>query len=84
MKVLFKQSDDSLGSCEMMKKLRKEGFKVGRYQVRNLMKNLNLKEIHRVVYKVTTKRNNSDDVTDNLLNQNFNPVAPNRYGLVHQ
>jgi len=31
----------------------------------------------RVAYKVTTKRKHSDAVADNLLNQNFNPVAPN-------
>lgn len=29
-------------------------------------------------YKVTTKRKHSDAVADNLLNQNFNPVAPNQ------
>jgi putative transposase len=30
---------------------------------------------HRIAYKVTTKRKYSDAVADNLLNQNFNPVA---------
>ncbi len=42
------------------------------------MKKLNLKVTQRVAYKVTTKRNYGDDVADNLLNQNFNPVAPNQ------
>jgi putative transposase len=32
----------------------------------------------RVAYKVTTKRKHSDAVTDNLLNQNFNLLAPNQ------
>jgi len=31
----------------------------------------------RVAYKVTTRRKHSDAVADNLLNQNFNPVAVN-------
>jgi transposase InsO family protein len=31
----------------------------------------------RTAYKVTTKRKHSDAVADNLLNMNFNPVAPN-------
>lgn len=77
MKALFKQSRDSLGSREMMKKLREEGFQIGRYKVRNLMKKLNLIVTQRVAYKVTTKRKHSDVVADNLLNQNFNPVAMN-------
>ncbi len=33
MKALFKQSRDSLGNREMMKKLREEGFQIGRYKV---------------------------------------------------
>jgi putative transposase len=43
MKALFKRSRDSLGSREMMKKLREEGFEIGRYRVRNIMVKLNLK-----------------------------------------
>jgi putative transposase len=78
MKALFEQSRSSLGSREMMKKLREEGFQAGRYKVRNLMKKLNLKVTQRVAYKVTTKRKHSDEVADNLLNQNFNPVAANQ------
>ncbi len=78
MKELFKQSRNSLGNREMMKKLREEGFGIGRYKVRNLMIMLNLKVTQRIAYKVTTKRKRSDDVADNLLNQNFNPVAPNQ------
>ncbi|MBT4450580.1 MAG: IS3 family transposase [Gammaproteobacteria bacterium] len=78
MKALFKQSRNSLGSREMMKRLREEGIEIGRYKVRNLMKKLNLKVIQRVAYKVTTKRDHGDKVADNLLNQNFTPVAPNQ------
>lgn len=78
MKTLFKQSRDSLGSREMMKKLREEGFQIGRYKVSNLMKRLSLKVTQRIAYKTSTKRNQCDDVADNLLNQNFNPLAPNQ------
>ena len=38
MKSLFEQSRDSPGSCEMRKKLREEGFTIGRYKARRLMK----------------------------------------------
>ena len=62
----------------MMKNLRKEGFVIGRYRVRQLMKQLNLVVTQRLAYKVTTQRRHSDAVADNLLNMNFNPVAPNQ------
>lgn len=78
MKALFQQSRNSLGSREMMKKLREEGFQLGRDRVRKLMKKLGLEVKQRVAYKVTTKRKHSDAVADNLLNQNFNPVGPNQ------
>jgi len=42
------------------------------------MKRLNLVVKQRVAYKVTTKRKQSDAVADNLLNQNFNPLAVNK------
>ena len=57
-----------------MKKLREEGFIVGRNKVRRLMKTLGLAVTQRLAYKVTTKRKHSDKVAANLLNQNFNPV----------
>ena len=78
MKVLFKQSRESLGSREMMKKLREEGIQIGRYKVGKLMNKLSLKVTQRIAYRVTTKRKHSDEVADNLLNQNFNPVGPNQ------
>ena len=77
MKAAFKASRESLGSREMMKKLRKEGIKIGRYRVRRLMDRLGLKVLQRRAHRTTTKRKHSDAVADNLLNLNFNPVAPN-------
>jgi len=47
-KALFKQSRNSLGSREMMKKLREEGIAIGRYKVRRLMAKLNLRVSQRV------------------------------------
>ena len=74
---MFKASRDSLGSRELAKKLREEGIEVGRYRMRTIMRKLKLKVKQRIAYKVTTRRKHSDQVADNLLNQNFNPVAPN-------
>lgn len=76
-KALFKASRNSLGSRELSSKLREEGFIIGRYATRTLMKKLNLKVQQRVKYKTTPKRKHRDAVADNLLNQNFNSVAIN-------
>ncbi|MDG9672347.1 IS3 family transposase [Hahella sp. CR1] len=78
MKRLFNASRSSLGSREMMKKLREEGFQVERYRVRKLMRRLGLQVTQRVAYKATTRRKHHHAVADNLLNQNFNPTAPNQ------
>lgn len=78
MKALFEKSRASLGSREMTKALRGEGFEIGRYRARQLMRQMGLKVAQRVAYKVTTKQKHGDAVADNLLNQNFNPTAPNQ------
>jgi len=76
-KALFKVSRNSLGSRTLSKKLHEEGFIIGRYATRTLMRKLGLKVQQRVKYKVTTKRKYSDSVAVNLLNQQFNPVGMN-------
>jgi len=75
---LFERSRGCLGNREMVKRLRKEDYQVGRYIVRKIMHRLNLKVTQRQAYKITTKRKHSDSVADNLLNQNFNPSAANQ------
>ncbi len=74
-KALFKASRHSLGSRELSKKLHETGYEISRYRTIKLMKKLNLKVKQRIAYKVTTKRKHSDKVANNLLNQNFNPLA---------
>ena len=53
MKQLFEKSRASLGSREMMKKLREEGFEIGRYRVHRLMNKLGLVVTQSIAYKVT-------------------------------
>lgn len=69
--------DEVLEQGELAIKLRKEGFGISRERTRKLMEKLNLVVKQRVIYKVTTKRKHGDQVANNLLNQNFNPVAAN-------
>jgi putative transposase len=77
-KELFKQSRESLGNREMVKKLRAEGYQIGRYRTRKIMAKLGLKVTQRIAYKVTTKRKHSDAVAGNLVNMDFNCAAPNK------
>jgi putative transposase len=77
-KALFAASRQSLGSRELMKKLREEGFMIGRYRTQTVMRKLGLRPTQRVTYKVTTRRKHSDRVADNLLNQIFNPMGLNQ------
>lgn len=59
------------------KKLCKEGFRISGEDTRKQIKKLGLVVKQRVAYEGTTKRNYGDQVADNLLNKNFNPVAAN-------
>ena len=61
-KALFRESRQSLGSRQLMKKLRKEGFEVGRDKVIRLMDKLGLQVKQRIAYKVTTMRKHSHSV----------------------
>lgn len=76
-KRLFKRSRQSLGSRQLAKKLRKEGFDVGRYRTRTIMRKLGLIVRQRRAYKVTTTRKHSDSVAGNILKQQFNPTESN-------
>lgn len=75
---LFKDSRQSLGSRELVKRLRKEGFRVGRYKVRKIMIKLGLVVTQRVAYKATTKRNPKHGVAPNLVKMDFNPAKANQ------
>ena len=78
-KVLLKASRDSLSSRELSKKLNEEGSNTSRYSIRKLIRKLKLKVEQRLAFKVTTKPKYSAKVADNLLNQNFNSLAPNEF-----
>ncbi len=77
-KALFTASRESLGSRELGKKRRKEGFDITRYRVIRLMECLGLVVTQRIAYKVTIKRKHRDAVSGNLLNMNLNPPGPNQ------
>ncbi len=71
---LFRVSRQSLGYRMLVAQLRKEGYAISDYRARKLMKQLGLVVKQRKQYRVTSK---NKATADNLLNQNFNPVAAN-------
>jgi len=77
-KSLFAESRESLGSRQMMKQLRKEGFEIGRYQTRSLMKKLGLVVKRKKRFVLTTDSRHLLPVAENLLNRNFMPTERDR------
>ncbi|MCB1958593.1 MAG: transposase, partial [Rhodocyclaceae bacterium] len=69
MKTLFAESRDSAGSRRLVKLLRKEGFEIGRYRVRRLMKKLGLVVKRKKRFVLTTDSNHKEPVAENLLNR---------------
>lgn len=78
MKALFNESRQSLGSRQLMKQLRKEGFEIGRYRVRKLMKKLGLVVKRKKRFVLTTDSNHALPVAENVLNRDFTPVQKNQ------
>ncbi len=73
MKSLFVESRQSLGSRQMSKQLRKEGFEIGRYRARTLMKKLGLEVKRKKRFVLTTDSKHALPVAENLLNREFMP-----------
>jgi len=78
MKALFNESRQSLGSRQLMKQLRKEGFEIGRYRVRMLMKKLGLVVKRKQRFVLTTDSKHALPVAENVLNRDFAPTERNR------
>lgn len=78
MVALFAESKSSMGSRKMTTQLRKEGFSVGRYRVRSLMKKLKLVVKQKRKFRVTTNSNHKLPVAENILDRQFNPLSPNQ------
>jgi putative transposase len=76
-RAIFKLSRSSYGSRRMMKKLRAEGYQIGRYKVRRLMRQLGLKAKMRRRFKVTTDSRHSFPVAPNVLDRRFGTTKPN-------
>lgn len=78
MRDLFRESKSSLGSRQMMKQLRKEGFEIGRYRVRKLMARLKLVVKCKPRHTNTTDSNHQQPVAENVLDRQFRPATANQ------
>ena len=78
MKELFRESRESLGSRRMVKALRAEGYEIGRYRVRKLMKIMKLKVKQKRKFKITTNSKHNFPVAENILDRKFNPEKKNQ------
>lgn len=78
LKVLFDKNKQVYGSRRLMKAMRDEGVKIGRYRVRKLMKLMEISVKQKLRYKNTTDSDHDLAVCDNLLARNFQPEKPNQ------
>ena len=67
----------SYGSRRMSDQLRDDGYDVGRYRARSLMKKANALFKYNKKFKITTDSNHNKPVASNILNRQFEVVQPN-------
>jgi transposase InsO family protein len=78
LKVAFMDSGQTYGSRRLLRVLNKQGFTVGRYRVRSMMKASALIPVWKRKFVRTTDSRHTGRIAPNLLHQNFNVSAPNR------
>jgi len=74
---IFKRFRSSYGSRRIAKQLQREGYNIGRFKARRLMRDLGLKAKAHRRYKVATDSRHSFHVAPNVLNRQFDVQTPN-------
>jgi transposase InsO family protein len=77
-KEIFNESRQSYGSRRIVKQLQDEGYQIGRFKVRRIMRQMGLKAKTPKRFKLTTNSKHSFPVADNILNRQFDVEAPNK------
>jgi len=77
-KAIFKEHREQYGSRRIHRQLKDEGYQVGRYKVRRIMRELDLKARAPKRYKVTTDSQHTFPVASNLLDREFEVDSPNK------
>ncbi|MGR9086557.1 MAG: IS3 family transposase [Gammaproteobacteria bacterium] len=78
LQAVFEESERCYGSRRLQEALNDEGQDIGRFKVRSLMKELQLKPIWKRKFVHTTDSNHDLPVFDNVLNRQFKPEAANQ------
>ena len=76
-RAAFMSSGQSYGSRRLVTALANSGLRVGRYQVRRLMRQAGLKPVWQRKFVPTTDSKHGLPVAENVLARQFNPSAPN-------
>ena len=75
-KKVFETSHYTYGARRIRAELQSEGYQVGIYKIRSIMRRLGLKPRHPRRYKVTTDSKHSFEVAPNLLDRKFHVETP--------
>ena len=75
---IFTDNKHSFGSRRLSDRLKKQGFAVGRFKTRRIMRELNLKVRYPKRFKVTTDSNHNETISPNLLDRQFQVAKPNQ------
>ncbi len=73
---IHRETRGSYGSRRTAERLRREGYSVGRYRARSLMKKAGVSVIHRKKFRITTDSKHHLPVAPNLLDRNFQVEQP--------
>ena len=77
LRAAFMASHQSYGSRRLVTAMADEGFHMGRYKVRSLMRQAALKPVWKRKFVHTTDSKHDLPIAANVLNRQFNPSAPN-------
>lgn len=76
LKAAFMASHQSYGSRRLVTAMQNQGIQIGRHKVRSLMRKAALKPVWKRKFIHTTHSRHDLPVAANVLNRQFNPVAP--------
>jgi len=77
-KAAFNASKRSYGSRRLVTALQAQSINLGRYKVRRLMREADLKPVWKKKFVSTTDSKHDLPVAENILNRQFNPAKPNQ------
>ncbi|WP_082885387.1 MULTISPECIES: IS3 family transposase [Methylomonas] len=74
----FTDNKQSFGSRRLADRLQKQGFAVGRFKTRRIMRELKLNVRYPKRFKVTTDNNHTEAISPNRLDRQFKVAQPNQ------